>query len=286
MNRILPSLFALALLLLSPVLTARAASPPKIKAALSVPAVSAQVLPLPLVEIQLDSGSILDFANQTASQGVVTRLPQIDILNAIYRHYEDDTAMASGRMHVILGGECFGKVYSSIEKIFHLPGREENGMFRSRERPPEIKYSNFHDIILFCRDRMHRIDINLNHAYVQELPYTFGARIKMDKCIRGRLRSGQGGQATEVVFDDDRSVLFEPPGFAFFIPSILTRIARIENRKGEMFGFVIGRPKSAPSRYMTVGYNLTTCAKSSIRTAEMSPEEFRRKLSDADFSVF
>lgn len=289
MNRLI---FALLALLLS-ALTVLSLEPgtkthsPKSASARPGPApVVSQPPALCPAEIRLDSSAVLRFAKETADRGIMTRLPQIDILNAVFQHYRSDSGMASGLTRVVLSGECFGNVYVSLEKIFKLPHSEKNEVIRSKERPPEIKYSNFHDIILFCRENIHRIDINLERAYAQELPYTFGATIGLSKNIHGTVRSGKRGDVTEVVFDDDQSVLFKPPGIAFFIPDIYTRIARIENRKGEIYGFVIGRPKSAPHRFMTVRYNLTTCAKGSIRTSELSPDDYRRKLADVDFPVF
>ncbi|MFH0919318.1 MAG: hypothetical protein V1913_03070 [Fibrobacterota bacterium] len=237
-------------------------------------------------DIRLDSAAVLAFARETAARGVMTRLPQIDILDAVFRHYRADLALSTGRSRIILNGDCFGSAYAQIEEIFRLPHAEEETILKSCERPPEIKYSNFRDIVLSCTESVPRINIHLRRAYIQELPYTFGACIRLEKNIHGTLRASRKVRATEVLFDDDRSVLFEPPAFAFFIPKIHTRIARIEDRNGAMFGFVIGRPKSAPDRYVSLRYNLTTCAKSSIRTSEMSPDEYRRKLADPDFPMF
>jgi hypothetical protein len=232
------------------------------------------------VDIILTPEQIFRFGKEAASAGARSRMPQIDILNAVYLKYREDPELLAGRKRIIIQGEEFRRAFVQIEPLFEAGNRAgKNDVFQSKIRPPEIRYRNFRNIILFHDYGRHRISIELNEAYTQELPYTFGARIKLAQTIEGTLRSDDKTKVTEVVFDSDRSVFFQAPGIAFFVPDVYTRIARITVEDGEMFGYVIGRPESDMRRHVAIRYNLSTCAKSSIKSDEMSPEEYSRKLS-------
>ncbi|MFC1586569.1 hypothetical protein ACFL5V_13560, partial [Fibrobacterota bacterium] len=127
---------------------------------------------------------------------------------------------------------------------------------------------------------------SLVREYTQEIPHTFGASIRLDKLIHGSLRSDDKGLVTEVIFQSDQSVHFSPPGFVFFVPKMFVRIASVRREKGELFGYVIGRPMNMPSKFCAVRYNLTTCAKTSIKNYNLSPKEYARKLKNVNYFGF
>ncbi len=231
----------------------------------------------------LDSEALYKFGHDAAKCKVHSRMPQIDILNGIYRFYKNDPALLNGRLRLIIRGGDFSSAFARIEPLFNNPVKEnDQNVLKSKLPPPEIKYSNFKNIILFCRDKEHRISIELNEAYTQELPYTFGAKIKLARNIEGSLRSDDSANVTEILFDTDKSVFFMAPGIAFFIPDVHSRIARIAVENNQIFGYVIGCPESAKERHVSVKYNLSTCAKSSIKMQELGPDEFLRKLSNVN----
>lgn len=230
-------------------------------------------------DIILSPESIFRFGKEASVKKCRSRLPQIDVLTTIFHRFRNDSDLVKARKRLIIRGEDFSRAFSQIEPLF-LSSSENSkeGVFQSQLPPPEIKYKNFKNIILYCRDNRYRISIELNEAYTQELPYTFGAKIRLSKIFEGTLRSNREDTITDIVFDDDESVFFIAPGIAFFIPDVYSRIARITLEAGQIFGSVIGRPKSAPNRCVAVKYNLSTCAKSSIKTEEITPDDFSKKL--------
>jgi hypothetical protein len=227
-------------------------------------------------EVVIASDALVKFGKMAGARGAKSKMPQIDILNAIFLFYRDDSALVNGRKRLMIKGEDFSRACMRLE---HLSGNgREEGWFQSQAQPQAIQYRNFKSILLYCSGGKHRLHIELNKPYTQEIPYTFGASIKLAQKIEGTLFANDKGSVTEVVFDHDRAVLFLAPGIAFFIPNVFTRAAMISEEEGEMVGYVIGRPENSPERRVAVQYNLTTCAKSSIGSDDLSPEEYWLKL--------
>ena len=223
-------------------------------------------------------------ARRVATRKPRTRIPQIDILNSLFFLYKDDPRLIRGNRRIYITGYHFSRGYSRAKRLFGKS--RDKGIFQSRKRPPNIKYMNFRSITLFSRKKRCRMAVTLRKGYTQELPHTFGSKIIMRKSFAGTIRANPTGLATDVVFDSDRSVRFKPPGIAFFVPEIRVKIAGIAHHKGEIFGYVIGRPVKSPKKYVAVRYNLSTCAKGSIKTYKLSRREYRRKIANPAYFGF
>jgi hypothetical protein len=236
-------------------------------------------------DIVLSTNTIYRHAKRVALSGVSTKIPQIDILRVLFYKYREDPRIVKQRQRMVVTGYHFGKAYVRAERIFKGP-KKSGKVFKSAKQPARIRYKNFKSIILFRRKRTCRIAIHLKKSYTQELPHTFGAKIGLKKDMLGILRSNKSGLVTEVVFDNNKSVLFQPPGIAFFVPEVWVKIATVSEIKGEIFGYVIGRPKNDPKKYVAIRYNLTTCAKTSIKTYKLSPREFRKKRKNVNYFGF
>lgn len=244
--------------------------------------------PKPVIprDLVLSKSAIFRNAQLAASNTARTKLPQIDILNLLYLTYKDDDRLVKNRSRIHITGENFGKAYSAGKRLFEKPASQSMAI-QPAVKAPEIEYTNFQDIILSHVKGVSRLDIKMTKPYVQELPYTFGAKISIrSSAFGGRMRRGTQGKITEIIFDDHRAMIFKPPGIAFFLPDIYVKIASIVETKGETFGYVIGRPVNATDRFYAVRYNLTTCAKSSIKTYTLSPGQFKAKFANADFFGF
>ena len=229
-------------------------------------------------DVILSSGAILVSAKQAADNPSHTRLPQIDILRMLFFSHRDDKAFLNGSQRFHITGPNFAAAYTNVKRRFE--GDEEaDPVLKSKKTPPRIEYSNFKDIVLSNRPTGSRLDINLTEPYTQEIPYTFGAKIAFKRStLGGFIRAGRNGRVTEILFDDHFTLIFFPPSIAFFMADIYVKLAAIVEEKGTIYGYVIGRPVNAPDRFMAVRYNLTTCAKTSIKTYSISPTVFKKKL--------
>lgn len=232
-------------------------------------------------ESELTEEEISTFIREAAAQKVKTLIPQIDILKCIYFHYRGDSVLMNGG-RIIISGKKFSRAISKMENTLVSQAKAGDALVQNQIPPPEIQYGNFRAIILYARKGRTRMRIELEKGYEQEIPHTFGAKIVLARIIEAELRADREGDVTEVVFDGDSYVRFTPPSIAFFVPGVFTKIARIARQGDEIWGHVIGRPKSDPARYVSVCYNLSTCAKSSISSQEMGPREFRKKISSID----
>jgi hypothetical protein len=224
---------------------------------------------------ELSEKEIIAFSKSAASAKIKSRLPQIDILNAILQEYRDDADLLSGRKELLISGKTFAKAFFRVEKLFIVEIKDNDPMLTSTMEAPEIIYSNFKAITLFGKGGQLRIKVELVEAYEQELPYTFGAKIKMQSSFQGTVKTVANGNLTDIVFDDPEDVFFKAPGIAFFIPDVFTKVARIKVEEGCIIGYVIGNPKSAKNRFVAVSYNITTCAKKSIKSKELSPDSYK-----------
>jgi len=224
---------------------------------------------------ELSEKEIITFSKTAAAAKIKSRLPQIDILNAILQEYRIDTVLLAGKKELLISGNTFAKAFSKVEKLFTADIKKDDPLFASTMEAPEILYSNFKAIILSGKGGQLRIRINLTEAYEQDLPYTFGAKIRMKCSFEGTVKTLANGELTDIVFDDTQDVFFKAPGIAFFIPDVFTKVARIQVEEGCVIGYVIGNPKSAQNRYVSVSYNLSTCSKKSIKSKELSPDAYK-----------
>ncbi len=229
--------------------------------------------------IALSVDDIVCYAKDAAVKKVKTRMPQIDILLEILLSNINDSALQYGRRELVINGDVFAQAFKKVEKLFEEGVPEHDDSFlRSRIEAPEINYSNFEAIKLFGQNGRMRIMVELKQGYEQELPFTFGAKIRLVGKFYGTIRRVDERGITEIIFDDPESVFFMAPRIAFFIPDVYTKIARIGIAENQITGFVIGNPKSVRTRFVSVSYNLTTCAKKSIKSSELSPDEFEKIL--------
>lgn len=234
-------------------------------------------------DVILSVDQIADHAKAAALQNNRTRIHEIDILTQIFYMYQDDPALDKGSEYIIEGSR-FASGHFKAKPFFENGEKQKSPQFLEPNRPiPKIEYGNFQKIALYKTKELSRLGIFLKKTYEQEIPYTFGATVLLQKEIKGTLRSFGEREITEVVFDQNQSVLFSPPGIAFFIPEIWVKIAAIRREGDELFGYVIGYPKKMPGRVMAVRYNLTTCSKTAIRSFQLSPEQFKHKLNQVNF---
>lgn len=237
-------------------------------------------------EVMLGSDAIYSQARAVAQSGVYSRILQIDLLQALFQHYHDDPRLVQQRREIVIQGTEFAQAYRRAERLFARLEGSGTPFIQPAVPPPEIQYNNFRSLILYaCKERT-CLSILLDRGYVQEIPYTFGARISLRQDIRAEVRTDDAGTITEAIFENDRAVMFLPPGIAFFVPDVYVRIASVVREEDEVYGYVIGRPRDAPRRHVAIRYNLSTCAKSSIKTFDLTLGDYKRKLRNVDYYDF
>ncbi|MBL8026765.1 MAG: hypothetical protein JNL74_10165 [Fibrobacteres bacterium] len=223
---------------------------------------------------ELTVDEIVSFGKKAAAATVKTRMPQIDILHAILQAYRGDAELLGGKKELRISGSNFARAFPKVEKMFDAGVKEDDSFLKSSMEAPEILYSNFRAISLSGKGGKLRIKVELTESYEQELPYTFGAKIQMEKVFTGTVKTSSNGARTDIIFDDVNHVFFKAPGIAFFIPDVFTKAASISIEDGAIIGYVIGNPKSAKDRNVSVCYNLTTCSKKSIKSREIAPDTY------------
>ncbi|OGJ89675.1 MAG: hypothetical protein A2350_21405 [Candidatus Raymondbacteria bacterium RifOxyB12_full_50_8] len=235
-------------------------------------------------DIVLSDNTIYWVAKDVVGSGVYTRIHQIDLLTGLFYRYQTDPRLLDQGLKIIITGPMFSQGYNKAKTLFG--DEEKQKIFESAKKAPTIEYANFNVIRLFYLKRSHRLDLALKKAYTQEIPYTFGAKVTLQQTIRGTLRTNQAHSVAEIIFDSHKQVLFSPPDIAFFIPDIMVKIVSIRKIGNELIGYVIGYAKSSPKRMVAVSYNLSSCAKSSISTNNLTPAEFKKKAADVDYFGF
>ncbi|MFP4522003.1 MAG: hypothetical protein ACLFQK_07655 [Fibrobacterota bacterium] len=238
----------------------------------------------PAKDIVLASSTIYGQAVKASRSKYVTKLPQLDIIESLYKRYRNDPRMVSGGDNIIIKGYYFSRAFGKAGHLFKKDEKEK--MLKSRIRPPEIKYSFFEAVRLSSYSGKRALSITLKKAYIQEIPYTFGAKFALQKNIKGTIRSGKKENITEVVFYSTEYVKFDPPGIAFFVPDIDVKLVSFVRKNGNTFGFVTGRRSGNRKKFVSVCYNLSTCAKSSMKTYNLTYSQYRKKLNNADYFGF
>ncbi|MBF0432982.1 MAG: hypothetical protein HQK83_16985 [Fibrobacteria bacterium] len=237
-------------------------------------------------KVYLSTRGIQIAALEVAQQSSYTKIHEIDIISHLYHSYKNDMRIVKQKKKIIIPGENFGQAFHKTKSYFRDARQQKKGVFEPKIKLPTVMYQNFTGIALYQKNKQTKMRILLTKAYTQEIPYTFGAAIKLEQDIKGVIRSTPDKGVTEVVFDKDRAVHFIPPGIAFFIPKIFVKIACLRKEGNDYVGYVFGSPVKMPHKFCVVRYNLTTCAKTSIKNINLSPKEFQQKLNDVSYFDF
>jgi hypothetical protein len=239
-----------------------------------------------LENIYLSADTLTTIAVDRAKRGGYTRIHQIDIVEQIFLQFRYDERIVDYGNVIIIPGKNFATAHERSRPFFKSGVQNKGSIVQPKMKLPEINYANFKGIGLSYENGENRMSIRLKKSYIQEIPHTFGASIRLNSRISSTLRTGDDGRVIEVVFDNYKSVHFFPPSFIFFIPKMYVKVASIRRKDGNIYGYVIGRPKSMPHKFCAVGYNLSTCAKTSIKNYSLSPYEYEKKLDKVDYFGF
>ncbi len=238
---------------------------------------------------KINEKELFGLASEVARSGVYSKMPQIDILRRMFYKYRK--RLNKGNTYFITGDD-FNRAYTrTIPRFTRLKDDLlDDELIKGTVKVPKIKYNNFRKINLDKNGNNYNISLDLKKTYTQELPFTWGAKVLFNKGQNGKIRSS-GDSIMEIIFPQNIRPEFYSPPIAFFIPDVKIHITSLRIVKGEVFGYVIGTNLSDKRNFngkpvYAIEFNLSTCAKNSIRKFKLSPKELKKKLENPRYFGF